>query len=260
MEDFMHSRTARGSEPAPAGWSALFEAIETRGGVLDASSEMVGPDAAGFRAMYLDLGAIRETLRSADAEPAVITICADVLNIPHRLDWRLQRAALVIVARRIQSAGYATVSLDYRDRTAASLTVFTEELEGRFQAIAVTAPNGPQPAAFIFDAAPATGGVRIHLPGRQPVETPLDSMRGLPPQATEIVEQALRTEFTFASLLHDQRPDLARAMLGWIKSCSRGLPGMAWIAAELGNPMLAQAGAVRTPSFPRRPPELAATR
>ncbi|WP_144445822.1 hypothetical protein [Inquilinus limosus] len=248
----MHSRTALGSEPAPAGWPALFGTIEARCGVPGAASQTIGPDGAAFRAMYLDLGVIRDALRSADAAPPIVIICADVLNIPDRFDWRLDRTELVIVARRVQSAGYATVNLDYRDGNAASLSLFIGEIDGRFQAIALTAPDGPQPVAFIFDAAPVTGGVRIHMPGRQPVDTPLDDMRDLQPQATAILEQALRTELTFASLLHEQRPHLALAMVGWIKACADGLPGLARMAAEIDALAFAQPGAAGTPSIPWR--------
>jgi hypothetical protein len=209
--------------------------------------------------MYLDLGTVRDALRSADAEPPIVTICADVLNIPDRFDWRLRRTELVIVARRIQSAGYATLNLDYRDNGAASLSLFTEEIDGRFQAIALTAPDGPQPVAFIFDAAPATGGVRIHMPGRQPVETVLDDMGDLQPQTTPILEQALRIELAFASLLHEQRPHLARAMLGWVKACAEGLPALARIASEIDALAFPQAGAAGAASLaPRQRSALAA--
>lgn len=238
----MHSRKFLETEPAPAAWPAVFGTIETRCGVSGASSQTVGPDGAAFRAMYLDLGAVRDALRSADVEPPIVTVCADVLNIPDRFDWQLRQTELVIVARRIQSAGYATVNLDYRDHRTASLTVFTEEIDGRFQAIAVTAPDGPQPVAFIFEEAPAAGGVRIHLPGRQPVEMPLDSIRELQPDATAVLEQALETELTFASLLHEQRPQLASAMIGWVRACAEGLPGLARMAAELDIPAFVQTG------------------
>jgi hypothetical protein len=253
----MHSRATLKGESALADWQALFDSIQSRGGISDGSSRMVGPDQAVFRAMYLDLSTVREEFRAQSA-PAAVTICADVLNIPHRFDWVLPGTKLVIVARRIQSAGYATLTLDYRDSRTASLTVFTEEVDGRFQAIAVTAPDGPQPAAFIFDTAPATGGVRIDLPVREPVETLVTSMRDLPPHSRVIVEQALRTELAVASLLRDQRPDVARAMIGWIRSCSDGMPGMGRMTAELDQLMAAQLGAACASLFPRPANSLAA--
>jgi hypothetical protein len=242
----MHNRIAPGGKLPSDGLAALFGAIETRSGIAGVSSRAIGPDEAAFRAMHLDLGEIRAALRAADLDPPLVTICADVLRIPDRLDWTLRRTELVIVARRIQSDGYASLNLDYRDSITASVTVFTEEMDGRFQAIAMTAPDGPQPAAFIFDAAPAMGGTRIHLPSRQPVETSLDSMRDLPSRAMTVVEQALQTECAIASLLREQRPDLARAMVGWIKSWSDDVPGLARIAAELDKLLVAQAGATLT--------------
>jgi len=242
----MHNRIAPQGESPSDGLAALFDAIETRSGIAGVSSRAIGPNEAAFRAMHLDLGEVRAALRAADLDPPLVTVCADVLRIPDRFDWTLRRTELVIVARRIQSDGYASLNLDYRDSTTASLTVFTEEVDGRFQAIAMTAPDGPQPAAFIFDSVPATGGVRIHVPVRQPVETSLDSMQGLPPRAMAVVEQALQTECAVASLLREQRPDLARAMVGWIKSWSGDMPGLARIAAELDKLLIAQTGAART--------------
>ncbi|HEY9348335.1 MAG TPA: hypothetical protein VIQ53_23610 [Inquilinus sp.] len=242
----MHNRIAPGAQPPSDGLAALFDAVATRSGIAGVSSRAIGANEAAFRAMHLDLGEIRAALRAADFAPPLVTICADVLRIPDRFDWTLRGTELVIVARRIQSDGYATLNLDYRDSTSASLTVFTEEMDGRFQAIAVTAPDGPQPAAFIFDSVPAMGGVRIHLPGRQPVETSLGSMRDLPPRAMPVVEQALQIECAVASLLREQRPDLARAMVGWIKYWSDDVPGLARITAELDKLLVAQAGATLT--------------
>ncbi|WP_225768796.1 hypothetical protein [Inquilinus sp. Marseille-Q2685] len=243
----MHDRIALGGESPADRLAALFDTIETRGVVPGASSRAIGPDEATFRAMYLDLDAVREALRAADLAPRLVTVCADVLHIPDRFDWPLRQIELVIVARRIHSDGYATIALDYRDDTAASLTVFTETVSGRFQAIAATAPDGPQPAAFIFDAPPATGGVRIHVPGREPVETALDCTQDLPARAVAVLEQALRAELSFASVLRDQHPALAQAMLGWIRTCSGGLPGMGWMAAELGSLVTSQAGTASPP-------------
>ncbi|MGO4123023.1 hypothetical protein AB4Z01_01425 [Inquilinus sp. YAF38] len=242
----MHNSIAPKREAASDGLAALFNSIETRSGIAGVSSRAIGPNEAAFRAMHLDLGEICAALRAADLDPPLVTVCADVLRIPDRLDWTLRRTELVIAARRIQSDGYATFNLDYRDSTTASLTVFTDEVDGRFQAIAMTAPDGPQPAAFFFDAPPATGGTRIHLPLRQPVETSLGSMRDLPPRAMTVVEQALQIECAVASLLREQRPDLAGAMIGWIKSWSADVPGLARIAAELDKLLAAQAGATLT--------------
>lgn len=245
----MSSRTALKGESASADWQALFDSVEARAGIPDGSSRVLGAEEAVFRAMYLDLGEIRDEFRAGPVPP-VVTICADVLNIPHRFDWALPQTALVIVARRIQSSGYATLTLDYREAKTTSLTVFADEVDGRFQALAVTAPDGPQPAAFIFDRAPATGGVRISLPVWQPVETAITGLQELPAQAGAVAEQALRTELAFASLLRDQRPDLARAMVGWIRSCAGGMPGLDRMAAELEALLAAQAGPGRSSSFP----------
>lgn len=242
----MHNRIAPKGESPSDGLTALFDAIETRGGIAGISSRAVGANEAAFRAMHLDLGEIRAALRTADIDPPLVIVCADVLRIPDRFDWTLRRTELVIVARRIQSDGYASLNLDYRDSATASLTVFTEEMDGRFQAIAMTAPDGPQPAAFIFDTPPAMGGTRIHLPGREPVETSLGSMRDLPSRAMTVVEQALQIECAVASLLREQRPDLARAMVGWIRSWSDDVPGLARIAAELDKLLVAQTGAALT--------------
>jgi len=247
----MHSGRVRESEPPTADWPALFDAVAARGGVLSASGRTIGPDEAAFRGMFLDIGEIREALQADGLAPAVVTVCADVLNLPDGFDWTFRRTALVIIARRIQSSGYASFNLDYRSDATASLTVFAEEVDGRFQAIAATAPDGPQPAAFMIDRPPATGGTRIHLQACGPVAAPLRSADELPPHTAPVLEQALRTELTFASLLRDQHPDIAEAMLGWIRSISASLPGIGWMAAELGSGGTRRAGPPRLSAVPR---------
>ena len=246
----MHSGRILEVEPPADGWPALFGAIAARGGVLAASGRTIGADEAAFRAMYLDIGEVRDALQATGLAPALVTVCADVLNIPDRFDWSFGRTALVIVARRIQSDGYASFNLDYRSEARASLTLFAEEVDGRFQAIAATALDGPQPAAFIFDAPPETGGVRIHMPAWGPAATPLRSADDLPPRAASVLEQALRTELAFAALLRDQHPDLAEAMIGWIRSFSASLPGIGWMTAELGSSGARRSGPARLSAVP----------
>jgi hypothetical protein len=251
----MHSRIALAPQSQLTDWPALFDAAEKHGGISEASSQAIGPADAVFQAMYLDLDAIQEALLAADREPAVVTVYADVLNIPPGFDWTLRQTALLIVARRIQSPGYATIGLDYRDGGAASLTVFADEVDGRFQAIALTAHDGPQPAVFIFDAPPATGGVQIHLAAGGPAETPLDRAAGLPVRPAMALEQALRMEFVFASLLRDQDPHLALAMFDWVKSW----PGAKQIILEFDDSIIAQTSASRAALIPFRGSTMAAT-
>lgn len=207
-------------------WAALFADLETRGGVPGAASETMDAITATFRAMYLDLGAVRSKLAAADLEPGAVIICADVVNIPDGLNWLLRRTELLIVTRRLQVASRATINLDYRVGAMASLTLFTSEVAGALQVVAMTAPDGPQPAVYIIDAPPPAGGLRIHLRDGEPLKAPLDRSQGLPIQSTEFIEEALRTEFIFGSLLRHQRPALALAMFSWIKSWSGASPDL----------------------------------
>lgn len=199
-------------------WSALYRGLEAQGGVPCASSTTLDAAGAVFQAMYLDLGEIKATVAGSGFDPPLVTVIADVLNVPAGTTWLLQDAVLVVQARRVQTDGPLAVSLDFRTGGTASLLLYCVELAGSVRAAVVSSSGAP--IVYTIAAPPPAGGVQIHLAGGVPARTERGYAQGVGPAPSPVFEQALRTEFIFASLLYDQRPDLAVRQLGWLKDWS----------------------------------------
>ncbi len=213
----MHTTVEANTEVMSVDWQALYNDIERRGDVPYASSESISSASATFQAMYLDLADIKLKITESGFDPAFVTVYADVLNIPAGTNWLLQNAALLLIARRIQTGEDVVVSLDFRSGDTASLVVFANQVEGNVRAVAATST---EPAVFDISAAPPSGGVHIHFQDDKAVESPLNRAQGIAMQPGKVFEQVLLREFIFASLLYDQRPDLALDQLIWLKDWS----------------------------------------
>jgi hypothetical protein len=213
--------------PAPEGpidWRSLYEGIATRGAIPYASSQTIDSARATFQAMYLDLAEIKQTLRAASESPPLVTVYADVLNIPAGTTW-LAEDVVVLYARRIQAGAGVKFHLDYRTEQVASLVVFCAELEGTFDVVATTLQEGsPHAATFTIAAPPATGGVQIRAVGGVPTKTSLVWAQGIATTPTDVFREALITEFIYASLLNDEHPEIALGQLAWIKNWAGASP------------------------------------
>jgi hypothetical protein len=203
------------SEAVLMDWKAFYEDIERRGDVPYAADEQVNATSATFQAMYLDLAEIKAKI--SGVAPALVTLYADVLNIPEGTNWLLESAALVLVARRIQTGPDVVVSLDFRSEAAASLLVFANQIEGNIRAVAV---GSGEPRIFDIADAPASGGVFIHLEESIPTESAVTRAQGVAMQPTRLFQQVMLREFIFASLLYDLHPDVALEQLIWLKDWS----------------------------------------
>jgi hypothetical protein len=225
-------------------WQQLYKDIEQRGNVPYASSETIASTQATFQAMYLDLAQIKAKITQSGLNPPLVNVYADVLNIPDETNWLLQNGtALFLVARRIQTGANVTVSLDYRSGNSATLVVFANEIEGGIRAVAVTQS---EPRVFDISKAPAKGGVQIHARDGAPEESELDRARGLALQISKIVNQVFLREFIFASLLYDQRPEIALDQLIWLKDWTGESPdllGIFFRSSSLAALLLSQINA-----------------
>jgi hypothetical protein len=239
----MHTTVEATTEAMSIDWQALYEDIKKRGDVPYASSESIGSTTATFQAMYLDLAEIKSKIIGAGFDPPLVTVYADVLNIPAGTNWLLQNAALLLIARRIQTGGDVVVSLDFRSGETADLVVFANQIEGNIKAVATTSIK---PAVFDISAAPASGGVHIHFQDGAPVMSPLSRAQGVAMQPGKIFEQVLLREFIFASLLYDQRPYLALDQLIWLKDWSGESSALQWVffrSSSLATLLLSQINA-----------------
>jgi len=185
----------------------------------------MGASIAVFRGMYLDLGQIKAQLADARSEPAQVTLYADVVSIPDGLTWVAAGSALIIIARRLESAGTARVTLDYRTSQTSSFVVFADQVAGTVTVQGVVA-SSPNPTSFTVDPTLASEGVRFHAANGTPVATPLNRAQGLPIAPTDTFVAALNTSFLFASLLYDTNPPLALDLFQWVQNWSAPSPDL----------------------------------
>ena len=109
-------------------WSTFYSELQKQAQVPNAAAETIEASHAIFRGMYLDLGDLKQKIIDSNVNPMIVTVYADVLNIPANLNWLLNQQALVLNARRIQCGESATVLLNYRDGQASSLVVYTHDI------------------------------------------------------------------------------------------------------------------------------------
>jgi hypothetical protein len=229
-------------------WQQLYNNIGQQGDVPYASSESISSTSAIFQAMYLDLAEIKSKVSGSGFDPSLVTVYADVLNIPPGTNWLLQNAALFLVARRIQTGAEVVVSLDFRSGETASLVVFANQVEGNIRAVAATQK---EPAVFNISAAPPSGGVNIHFQDGAAVESALNRAQGVAIQPGKTLEQVFLREFIFASLLYDLRPEIALDQLIWLKDWSgesRDLLGVFFRSSSLAALLLSQINAQKNGS------------
>ena len=209
---------------APTDWAALYQKLASEGSVPAAASQVIDQNHAVFQDMYLDLGVIANLLLTSGLTPPLVTIYADVLNIPETLNYDLQNAVMVIVARRIESGAQPRINLDYRTGTLTSLVLYTNELVGGISVVAAVEDGGVKAFPFMISVPPPGGGVQFLMQGGVPVEQPRSFAQGMAPVPPQTFQDALMASFIFASLLYDQRPDIALSIFTWVKDWSSASP------------------------------------
>lgn len=205
-------------------WSQLYADVATRGNVPYASSETIDAAHATFQAMYVDLADVKARLVASGFDPPLVTIYADVLNVPAGTTWLLSDAVLFVAARRVQTSGPLAVNLDYRRGQTASLALFCIELDGRVTATAVPPEGSPQ--SFQIATPPTLGGVQVRWRDGTAAAVPVTWAQGMAITPSDTFQQALITEFIFATLLYDDHPEVALSQLLWLKSWSAESPAL----------------------------------
>jgi hypothetical protein len=242
----MRTFTIRRRLEDPTDWAKLFADLEKQGSIPAASGTVIDSTAAEFRAMYLDLADVQRQIRDSLLDPPLVITYADVLNIPDGLDWLLQGAVLMVVARRVQVGAAVMVTIDYRTSRTASFVLFTNDLAGPIRVAAVTGQGAEPAAKFLISTTPHEGGVQIAYRDGGPGEFGLTRAHGMALSPAVMFQDALTTEFLFASLLYDQDPPAALAMVTWLKDwCgeSKDLYGLFLRSAALVSLLGAQVNA-----------------
>ena len=226
----------------PTDWAGLYQTIQTQGNVPSPASQSLGQTHSVFQAMYLDLGVIAQTLLTTGGNPPLVTVYADVLNIPDNLNWNLQDSVLMVVARRIEAGANVRFNLDYRTGQNAGLVLFFNELGGAISAVAATLDQGAvKPWPFNITAPPGDGGLQILLQQGVPTLLTRTRAQGMPFVMPDAFESALTTSYIVASLLYDQRPDIALGIFNFNKDWAASSPQFAQrIFAQFGDGDAAQ--------------------
>lgn len=205
------------AEALPAfDWAEFYHGLQARANVPDATITEIDANHAVFQAMYLDLADVKLALLSSGFNPPLVTVVADVLNVPIGCGWSLSGAVLQIQARRVQTTGDFRVNLDFRTSDTASLTLYCAELAGRVQVVAAQA--GKDPTALEVDQPSPAGGVQLLLAGGVPVKRAITWAQGIPFALPPWFEQSMRTEFIVASLLYSAHPEVAISQYAWLKN------------------------------------------
>jgi hypothetical protein len=197
-------------------WAEFYRGLQARANIPNASITEIDGNHGLFQALYLDLNDIKLALAHSGFNPPLVTIVADVLNVPEGAGWSLSGAVLQIQARRVQTSGDFQVTLDYRTSGTASLTLYCAELAGRVRAVAVRA--GSDPVVLLIDEPSAAGGTQALLADGTPVKRDVSWAQGIPFQLPHRFEQSMRTEFIAASLLYNSHPALAISQYTWLKN------------------------------------------
>lgn len=208
-------------------WAALYQSLTTEGNVPAAASQVIDQNHAVFQAMYLDLGVIATTLLTSEFTPPLVTIYADVLNVPDTLNYVLQGSALVIVARRIQTGTAPRINIDYRTSNVASLLVYTNDVSGAISVVAAVDDNGSvKPYPFTISAPQPGGGIQILMQNGVPTQVARTWAQGVATTPPQTFQDALMASFIFGSLLYDQQPDIALSIFTWVKDWSSASPAL----------------------------------
>jgi hypothetical protein len=215
MTAVLPARSAVGTPPVPD-WAEFYQGWQARANVPDPSVTVIDASHAVFQAMYLDLAVIKQQLINSGFNPPLVTVLADVLVVPADTSFSLDSEVLLIAARRLQTESEFRVNLDYRTSATAGLVLYCAELAGLVKVVAVEKELAP--VVFWLDAAVPTGGVRVHLADGVPAKSAITWAQGVPVELPGWFEQAMRTEFIFASVLYDAHPELAISQFGWLKN------------------------------------------
>ncbi|HEY5820512.1 MAG TPA: hypothetical protein VIT20_00960 [Propionibacteriaceae bacterium] len=215
MTAVLPARRLVDAPPAPD-WAEFYRGWQTRGAVPGSSFTVINANHAVFQAMYLDLSEIKLALLSSGFDPPLVTIIADVLNVPADLSWSLNSEVLQIQARRLQTETEFRVNLDFRTSVTTSLVLYCAELDGSARVAAVL--KDAPPVGFVIDAPNPSGGTQVGLTDGTPTRTAISWAQGVPTELPTWFEQSMRTEFLFGSLLYDAHPDLAISQFAWLKN------------------------------------------
>ncbi len=201
-------------ELATRDWAEFYEAWLERGQVPSPSYAVITEDRAIFQGMYLNLAQIRDQVLSSGYRPALVTVVADVLQVPAGTGLRVDHARWRLVARRFQVEADCRIDLDLRARRMCEFVLYCAEQSGKLRVVA-TRHQGP-PVVFRLETPVSSGGVRIGPVDGEVACQDVTWAQGATMAEQVWFRQGMRSQFFVAALLYDAHPELARAQFAWL--------------------------------------------
>jgi hypothetical protein len=195
---------------------SLYNDLQNKCHVPDASSSRISNVTAVFRGMSYDLAQIKESVDKSGCTPALITIYTDVLEIPDNTNLVIGSTNLVIYARCIESSS-ASIFMDNQHNASNACIVFADEIKGDIKVIATT-KGKEQISTFNITQENISQGIIINFVNSVPACTALNRQQGIGMEMNADMSAYLNNSFIFGTLLYDDKPALALSILLWVKS------------------------------------------
>lgn len=179
-----------------------------------------------IRDLFVDLREVFKSIEDSELTPSMISIFADVVQIPNKFSCTLKDMQLVIRARRveIQSEGAAEILLDYKDGGKLSqLTIYGIELSGVLHATPIYNQSSSPPYSIEL----TNKGVR--LSDKDGIFTAEEITHVVP---TSQLPKLFTSVFQVACLFFESRPDIAANQLNWLKMFTTQYDGLTSLCVQ----------------------------
>lgn len=197
-------------------WAAFYAEWESRGRVPAPSIRIIEKTRAIFQAMFLDLGEVKAALLASGFAPRQVTVLADVLKVPPGVSLTVDGVGWMVQARALQLVEPFQVTVDFRTSSSSLVALYYAQQSAPVRLVAAP-PDGPPQVFTVARPSPA-GGVMLRMTDQKVVKEPVTWAQGASRPATDWFARAMRTEFLFATLLYDSRPELAISQFTWLKN------------------------------------------
>ena len=109
-------------------WAEFYRTLLSTARIPAVSSWEFTRSHGVIRDLHVDLAEALDQFRKKVPQPAMLTICADVVTLPKDFRPTIEKLSLVIAARRIEFASNSRIDLDLRKTPRAGLKLFASEI------------------------------------------------------------------------------------------------------------------------------------
>ena len=200
-------------------WSKIYKNVQDMAKIPGTSYVKDSGSQFVFRDMLVELDEVLDTVSKASNLPKMVFVYADVVRLPAKRNWILDNMGLFIAARRIEATTGKFFQFNYLKRgNTASFVVYATEVEGVLKVKAFTSPD-PKQEPVIYDLSQFDKlGVQIACQNNVSERKDLTYIGEEALELGKELWMSLSCIFQFATVLFDSKPDIAGAMLKWIKA------------------------------------------